>query len=1430
MQSREFTVSAALQPLECPVLLWVKCNWWPSESTLPRRGSRPVELVTGLGVDCVRSCWAAPQSRIESHHKQIESMDAEIDRRITVLNGTEQQRQALRRVSDLRALNFYVLLGEPGIGKTSTFKREAAAEAGTRLTLRQLLTGFPTPEGETRFLDGLDEYRIDGQPSEKVTKLAAKLIATKPPRWRLACRSEDWRAEADMAQIANTTSDESIVVVQLQLLDEDEQTEILEALGEAEPAKFLEQARSFNASAFCESPLSLSLLYKTVSALGVWPKTRQDLFARSITRLAFEQNPEYKSDPRRSSPDVIIRAAGSAFLHMLTSGASGFWRSNGEPPETGDARALLSAHELSLCLDVLQGTLDTALFKGEGQLFEPMHRTIAEYLAAETLARAVVSEPGLAALPLSRALAFVSGFDGRAPTELRGLFAWFAVHLLLLGDELGARRVAEADPTTVLGYGDAASLTTPIRRAIFENLASEDPFFRASDLGATYVASLAGEDLAEDFKEALNDRTSIDHRMITVTDALTSGEPVQSLRPLLREIVLDGTRPGWQRVRAFHAWHNGSASEPGSVRALFNEVSLQPVSIEREDLRINMASAFSTSELTLDVIKSVVADFHWCPEDGMTGRLSRLQQRLDREPPIALFDEPATNWLPTVDERHHTIEIEGFLERTLAAVLRTKADLTGQQLVQYVLHASRSSWHQPKEATLKQIHRWLDEKPERDIELFDLFLSRDPPSDKPYGAVTAYITLTARDPSISVIRSMLARSRTNATEAERHASLAAAVALASRAMSEESYWEVYEELLKNPAERALFENLTIHQLQNWELDRAARRVEEMQQDLADRATNLAALPPMLAAIESGANLHVLDWAARLYFHPDGRGSKIPASLDRVLALTDDSLASSLAAGLEQVAKNWPTDAVVSQIGASEASHYALEGALAALAGLLRILNAFEYLDAGADTTKLPIGLAAVVFSSMHYAMQDTERDRLEKWALKRVEHDATTGSAFLVALWSAVLSAGGLHLTGLHALSKRESSKAVLRSALDSLLVTYPMMPEQTLRECLTFAAATIDRDRMKTIAETALGHPAVVEPQRSLWTLVAFALDPESQYQSLLTLWSSRVPIELHDAGFSENVLGAFAEGDTATSALASSLVVHLFGPSCGPEDEHGRDRNSAEGHMSRSVRRAINLLTVDQTPRARDLLRSMAGETPLTRWRPLIRHARAEQASTKRDREFRHPQSATIRDALAGGPPINAADLRAIVEDELRRMQREMHTGENQPWRLYWDLRSNKPLIENDCRDRLLGRLNDRLSRYLVAGALPEARRGEQTRSDVLVLSGAGKNLPIEAKVHFHAAIWTAASAQLQGYSADEGAEGYGIYLVFWFGNETTPTPARSDGAPGPTSADEFERMLIADLSPELRAKTTVVVLDVADPNSTTVVKPRQKRPRKN
>ena len=100
------------------------------------------------------------------------------------------------------------------------------------------------------------------------------------------------------------------------------------------------------------------------------------------------------------------------------------------------------------------------------------------------------------------------------------------------------------------------------------------------------------------------------------------------------------------------------------------------------------------------------------------------------------------------------------------------------------------------------------------------------------------------------------------------------------------------------------------------------------------------------------------------------------------------------------------------------------------------------------------------------------------------------------------------------------------------------------------------------------------------------------------------------------------------------------------------------------------------------------------------------------------------------------------------------------------------------------------------------------------------------MEAKRHFHPDIWAAASTQLQGYAADEAADGFGIYLVFWFGNDGFPTPARPDGGDGPTSASELERMLAADLPLDIRSRTDVIVFDVSNPAALSDAKPRKKR----
>src|SRR5205823_2378094 len=142
--------------------------------------------------------------------------------------------------------------------------------------------------------------------------------------------------------------------------------------------------------------------------------------------------------------------------------------------------------------------------------------TVAEFLAGQALAHAAVGDGDRAALPLSRALAMITGEDERSPTELRGLYAWLAAHLAVLGDEAGAIHMIKADAVTVLAYGDAAVFSTPARRIILANLDRNDPYFRASAVGVTAVGGLAGEDLASDFTAVLTGPSDGTHRLSTV--------------------------------------------------------------------------------------------------------------------------------------------------------------------------------------------------------------------------------------------------------------------------------------------------------------------------------------------------------------------------------------------------------------------------------------------------------------------------------------------------------------------------------------------------------------------------------------------------------------------------------------------------------------------------------------------------------------------------------------------------------------------------------------------------------------------------------------------------------------------------------------------------------------------------------------------------
>ena len=189
-----------------------------------------------------------------------------------------------------------------------------------------------------------------------------------------------------------------------------------------------------------------------------------------------------------------------------------------------------------------------------------------------------------------------------------------------------------------------------------------------------------------------------------------------------------------------------------------------------------------------------------------------------------------------------------------------------------------------------------------------------------------------------------------------------------------------------------------------------------------------------------------------------------------------------------------------------------------------------------------------------------------------------------------------------------------------------------------------------------------------------------------------------------------------------------------------------------------------------------------------------------------------------LDSGRPANAADLTALTTDVLRQVGKDLRDGSPSGWRSFWHVdqydRVTSPLPENACRRPLVLALKPLLTPTGIATQIG-GRYADDKRSDIRIACN-GLNIPIEIKRSCHRELWSAIQTQLIAkYTRDPGADGYGIYLVFWFGEAEgcRPTPRSS---PKPKSAAELQTALLDTLSDLERRKISVLVIDVSKPTA--------------
>ena len=542
-------------------------------------------------------------------------------------------------LSDFRDASAYVLLGDPGAGKTTEFERESEAlgEAAVFVSARDFVTFDPAnrPEwqNKTLFIDGLDEMRAgaaDGR--SPLDDIRRRLVQLARPKFRLSCREADWLGRSDRQALQAVAADGCVTVLRLDPLSQDASEELLKRTGRVQDATgFQHEARRRGVDSMLGNPLTLRLL-AAAGGQEDWPDGRLQLFESACWQLASECNREHRDAARSAvaalastKPATLMDAAGSLCALALLAGIDGFTFEPPEPEMSFDSEvrtpAFVSLDGLdgdsgSRAPEVRQAALRTRLFKAADGGFVPLHRQVAEYLAGRHLAQMIKD-----GLPARRVVALlVSPVDSRVVTPLRGLAAWLAAHC-----PRARPLLIEADPVGAALYGDIRQFADEDKRRLLselEALPAEEPVFDYErpdrpdatlrlDVGWAFRA-LASADMVQSIRELLGRRgseASNERIELLVLSALSHSveSPKGLLRDLLPELVervRDDARQAGVRRAALDAYRHLLDCDERSeaLRAILEEIHEGRVSDPDDELRGTLLDALYPDHVKPSVV------------------------------------------------------------------------------------------------------------------------------------------------------------------------------------------------------------------------------------------------------------------------------------------------------------------------------------------------------------------------------------------------------------------------------------------------------------------------------------------------------------------------------------------------------------------------------------------------------------------------------------------------------------------------------------------------------------------------------------------------------------------------------------------------------------------------------------------------------------
>jgi predicted NACHT family NTPase len=1317
----------------------------------------------------------------------------------------------------LRPISFYgdavniILLGDPGSGKTHTF-RECAARCGGRfVTARAFLVTPASRLGGTLFIDGLDEKRAGRNDRDTVDALVEKLFAVSPTKVRISCRAPDWLGDSDLAALRPycELSGEP-VVLQLDRLSNDEQRVVLQAQGlsTGDANTFLGQARDRGLSDFLENPQNLIMLLDAVQS-GKWPASRKELFEISTEIWLQEFDDQHaRSGSGVYTPRELRPAAGAICAARLISDVEAVSLTDHEA-----STAIPSYRSLTMLpREEVMAALGRRVFTAGSvpESVDYVHRTTAEYLGAAWLAGAVRD-----GMPLTRLQALI-GVDAHPAPELRGLHAWLAVHL-----PEHARGLIDSDPYGVLIYGDAASLPKTMCAQLVKalgKLSQTDPWFRRGKWQSPAIAALSRADMIEEFRAMLrSDDAGFGIRSILV-EAAAIGAPMPALKDEFVEVLLRAQSPYAERRYAMIALlrigRDGEAAAATAFHKLTTDTNA--LRLKAEIIFRKYGTPFGPEDIAI-----LLNDVAECTGEALTGVLDALAKQIPLRdiPPVLDKLQPAK-----IDPGRNfrgRWEVARFIESVLIRTWRGIADIEPARALGWLrLRDSYASGLGMGSAALQACVR-----DQHDLlgAMTDYFLDTLVPDKNSWMQLIGFQRVTLQQVSSEELLDHLTAHLTQTTPGDQKELFLYEAALAT-AYSVDGVpgYEAFEKLFVLADDRAGLRTVrdasTMCAIPDGYFDRQPRNADGARYDLEEQCRNFA---NDADAIRNGIHLGWLTWAAQIYFGLFSDVDRTATARERLIAILGETNAAIAIEGFIAALSRNDVPSLANVV-ALAAQHQHYDWWYALTAGLTERWGTTPSFD-GLNDELLKAALAFDLTNPVFEYFEGGSHIVVQPWKAAVLRDRPELARDAYAAIARAQLAKGEYTVHGLHELMVEDALKPYRASVALEFLRDFPK-PFPNQLDALFDAVFSIPAAHggFLALADHLLtSQDAADRPHHDKWLAAAYLLSPvrwEAEVEAAAKLRPAIV-FDLRDrAGFD-------SFGDQQPSVLLLPQIEFLarltgmhYPETPFPTGAWNGNRNPWDA--AEYCRKLIDTISAVHSEPATEALRRLGADANLASYNPHLRHALANQKQRRRESEYDRPDWLGTVKALSNGAPATVADLHALLLDQLNDLGKRI-AGENTDiYKSFWNLdkhsRPATPRPEEPCRDMLVTLLRPTLAPKMIT-VEPEGHMAADKRADISVAMP-GRKVLCEWKRDYHAGLWTAADQQLERfYVHDPDAKGFGIYGVLWFGNKRpSPMPKHPDGLEPPKSAAQLEQMLRDRIPRDRRTRIAVLVIDVSGPPS--------------